>query len=273
MANTDSSTVAGNRAKNSPSTGLRVTIELPRSPWSRLPRKPRYCSTSGRSKPYWAIISAWRSGRHAALADHHQDRVARDQPDQDEGDEGDAQEGRDQDGEARAEEAQHVSARQPAGLAGRSTVDFPPAAAWVRAGPLSMPNRALILRSGHRQRLRQKAGPASMPPGPESDRKSCVDGWLSLSVGRSSRVALGCRTRRPACRRGRPRAARDQPRPASAVEGGDARLEAGSAARAGATAAGPRLRQRRRRGLGGPSLLQPAPGLGQRLGARLRSGM
>ena len=62
MANTDSSTVAGNRAKNSPSTGLRVTIELPRSPWSRLPRKPRYCSTSGRSKPYWAIIWAWRSG-------------------------------------------------------------------------------------------------------------------------------------------------------------------------------------------------------------------
>ncbi len=116
MANTDSSTVAGNRAKNSPSTGLRVTIELPRSPWSRLPRKPRYCSTSGRSKPYWAIIWAWRSGLMPRSPTISRTGSPGDQADQDEGDEGDAQEGRDQDGQPRAEEAEHVSG--PANMPG-----------------------------------------------------------------------------------------------------------------------------------------------------------
>ena len=54
--------MAGNRAKNSRSTGLRVTIELPRSPWRCCRGSPDTAATSGRSKPYCAIISACRSG-------------------------------------------------------------------------------------------------------------------------------------------------------------------------------------------------------------------
>ena len=61
-AHSDSSTVAGNRVKNSWRIGWRVTIELPRSPCARSPRKIEYCCQSGWSKPNCACSWAWRSG-------------------------------------------------------------------------------------------------------------------------------------------------------------------------------------------------------------------
>ena len=78
----------------------------------------------------------------AALADHQQDRIAREQADQDEGDEGDAEEGRDQDREARAEKAEHVSGPADAGC----LLD---AAPWSSSRRLSSPVRpALVLIPG-----------------------------------------------------------------------------------------------------------------------------
>src|SRR5262249_10896474 len=50
---TASSAVKGARLAISFSTGWPVRVEMPRSPWSRRPRKLRYCCQSGRSRPIW----------------------------------------------------------------------------------------------------------------------------------------------------------------------------------------------------------------------------
>jgi hypothetical protein len=62
MAQRPSSTVAGNRAMNSVSTGFFVTSELPKSPCISRPRKSKYCITTGLSYPSCALSSACRSG-------------------------------------------------------------------------------------------------------------------------------------------------------------------------------------------------------------------
>ena len=61
-AQTESSMVAGKSVRNSSKTGCLVTIDLPRLPLRISPRKPKYCSHSGRSKPISCSSRAWRAG-------------------------------------------------------------------------------------------------------------------------------------------------------------------------------------------------------------------
>ena len=117
MPATDSSTVAGNSAKNSPSTGSRVTIDVPRSPCSQLAQEARVLR---QQRPVEAELGHQLGVAlvaHAALADHHQDRVAGHQPDQDESDEGHAEEGRDQHRQAALPRKRSISALPPGSAA------------------------------------------------------------------------------------------------------------------------------------------------------------
>ena len=57
-ADSVNSSVAGRRLKIRLVTGMLNTNERPKSPCSTRPRKAAYCSQSGRSKPYCAIVCA-----------------------------------------------------------------------------------------------------------------------------------------------------------------------------------------------------------------------
>ena len=105
-AHSDSSTVAGNRLRNSWRIGCRVTIERPRSPCARSPRRTGTAARAAdRSR---TAPGAGRGARgQPPLADQQLDRIARNQPEQRERDDGHPKEGRDQNAQSRDQKTQH----------------------------------------------------------------------------------------------------------------------------------------------------------------------